>query len=554
MSFKVNGEIVRLTESVAERAATATTYEFDGQASVAFRLTELDQTDPAGRWQFIATGGQLLLQKAATANWGSATTLWSLDSGGAFVSAVAATPALVAKNTNDAASVAVASFEGDRATMADDDEAYISLKMSDDAGTQTEVARLRWQANDVTDTTEDGYFGLSVLQGGTLRAMLNVFSSAAGVLNFVVNPSNLDVDIQMSADTNANAFTIDGGLNGGVGVASFGGAAVADRQLRVGHPAVSATANASYFTLYATQSGAVTVPAGTAPIVASLAATEPNITATGTVTDAVTFYLADAPTEGTRNWYIAVGGAPPTVFGISGAGALYLGDNANANITVGATLNQGGNDDGILAFKSSDVTHTFTGLIEADSYADFRKATAAEGGLVLRGLSSGTVGLSLIGDATTADATRTTAGVAPILLSSALPAAGVEATVGANQNLLAVRDLTTTRFILDSDGDSHQDVGTAWTNFDTHDDVSLLTSLAAAVSRPGNEIADQFREFVGYNAAELERVGIISGTEPGHTFVNMSRLSMLLVGAVRQMGLKVKVLEDRIAALPEARA
>jgi hypothetical protein len=99
---------------------------------------------------------------------------------------------------------------------------------------------------------------------------------------------------------------------------------------------------------------------------------------------------------------------------------------------------------------------------------------------------------------------------------------------------MAVRNNTTTRFILDSDGDSHQDVGTAWTNFDDYDDAGLLTDLSLAVSRPGDPIREGFGEFLKYNRAALERAKLVTFNDDGHHFVNMSKLAMLLTGAVRQ--------------------
>ena len=52
--------------------------------------------------------------------------------------------ALGVTRTEDAASVEVAYFEGDRATPADADLAYISLRLSDSAGNQDEQARIGW--------------------------------------------------------------------------------------------------------------------------------------------------------------------------------------------------------------------------------------------------------------------------------------------------------------------------------------------------------------------------------------------------------------------------
>ena len=40
------------------------------------RIDETDQTDPAGRFRFIASGNYFSCQKAATAAWGTATTIW----------------------------------------------------------------------------------------------------------------------------------------------------------------------------------------------------------------------------------------------------------------------------------------------------------------------------------------------------------------------------------------------------------------------------------------------------------------------------------------------
>jgi hypothetical protein len=72
-------------------------------------------------------------------------------------------------NSSDSASVQVARFEGDRATMADDDEAYISLMLSNDGGTQTEFARLTWVATDVNAaTSEDGALDFGVMTAGTM--------------------------------------------------------------------------------------------------------------------------------------------------------------------------------------------------------------------------------------------------------------------------------------------------------------------------------------------------------------------------------------------------
>lgn len=79
------------------------------------------------------------------------------------------------KNTTDSSSVQVAIFEGDRATMADNDEAYITLRLSNDGGTQTEVARITWAVPDVNvGTSVDGRLDFSVMTAGSLAKELQL--------------------------------------------------------------------------------------------------------------------------------------------------------------------------------------------------------------------------------------------------------------------------------------------------------------------------------------------------------------------------------------------
>lgn len=86
---------------------------------------------------------------------------------------------LSATNSTDNASVQVALLQGDRATMADNDEAYITMRLSDDGGTQTEVARLTWVATDVNaGTSVDGRIDFAVMTGGSLADELQLDGAA----------------------------------------------------------------------------------------------------------------------------------------------------------------------------------------------------------------------------------------------------------------------------------------------------------------------------------------------------------------------------------------
>jgi hypothetical protein len=63
------------------------------------------------------------------------------------------------------------------------------------------------------------------------------------------------------------------------------------------------------------------------------------------------------------------------------AGQVMINETLNANMTIGLTINQGANDNEILAFKSSDIGHGHTSWTETDTYASFLKRQSGAGGL-----------------------------------------------------------------------------------------------------------------------------------------------------------------------------
>lgn len=97
----------------------------------------------------------------------------------------AATHAVVAKNTADAAAVAALRIEGDRATPANNDEVYESYYLSDDAGNQDEIVRITAKAVDVTSGSEDGRIVFSIAQSGVITEKLWLHNT--GVLGPVTN-------------------------------------------------------------------------------------------------------------------------------------------------------------------------------------------------------------------------------------------------------------------------------------------------------------------------------------------------------------------------------
>lgn len=277
-----------------------------------------------------------------------------------------------------------------------------------------------------------------------------------------------------------------------------------------------------------------------------LVGSEWSVTGAGTIATAYTLFVG-APTVGTANWSLYVNDGNSRLGGTDSK--VFIGDTENASMTAGLTINQGANSGEIVALKSSSVAHGITDAAETDTFASLNKYNVGEGGLSVRGYAEGEVAIELVATHTTDDTGKTTAANAGVEINVQKKSGTSVTPVGANGNLLAVKNSTTTRFILDGDGDSHQDVGTAWTNFDDHNDAELLTALSVHVSRENDPIKRELGDFITTNRERLEALRLVTFNDDGHHFVNMSRLTMLLVGAVRQVSDRLSRFEKVLLTL-----
>jgi hypothetical protein len=148
-------------------------------------------------------------------------------------------------------------------------------------------------------------------------------------------------------------------------------------------------------------------------------------------------------------------------------GLLFLGNEAvNIKMTVGLTINQGANDDEIMAFKSSDVDHGMTDSIETDTWGMIAKVNAGSGGMRFIGIvDSGDPGrpaIEIRGLAEgNADTTKSIIGRA-IFESYCTQSSGTGyGNVVANGNIVAFRSryagASQTRWILDTHGKTWQE-------------------------------------------------------------------------------------------------
>lgn len=229
------------------------------------------------------------------------------------------------------------------------------------------------------------------------------------------------------------------------------------------------------------------------------------------------------------------------------AGTTYIGDTANAKATLGLTINQGAADDEILALKSSDVAHGMTDVTETDTFGYIKKAFAAGGGIDIVGLSENNYGgVVLRGYETSDNTTKSTSGLGHIVMDGAIKSSTAVGACGADANLVVIRNNTTTRFIFDAEGSAHADV--EWTTFDDYDDVALVTDLERAMLAQRDPVKAGFVDFLQYNHDALEAAGIVrfDRENPGHAMVNTTKLSMALVGAIRQTNARMDALEARM--------
>lgn len=229
-------------------------------------------------------------------------------------------------------------------------------------------------------------------------------------------------------------------------------------------------------------------------------------------------------------------------------GAVYINDDANAGMTIGLTLNQGGNDDEIVAFKSSDVAHGMTNTAETDTFGFAAKSSATDGGLLWAGLTDAGDGpaLRLAGyNGASLSTAKGTGARGAIALDAALKSGSSLTAVNSNGNLVVVRDNFTTRAIIDAEGELHLDATLTENAWDDHDDVALLNGLRSMVLPRTHTAQQHLAQFVEYAKPILAETGVATFNEDS-TFIAMKGALWLTIDAVRQV---YERLDGRLKAL-----
>jgi len=230
--------------------------------------------------------------------------------------------------------------------------------------------------------------------------------------------------------------------------------------------------------------------------------------------------------------------------------AVYIGDTSNAGVTQGLTINQGANDDQIIAFKSSDVAHGVTNWVETDTYCYMTKASSTGGGMGLTAFTESTIGMqfiSIIG-ASQENTTKTTSAVAQIQMDARMNngAAGAS-TLGADANLFLIDHDGSAKFIVDEDGDIFYDGSAA--AYDSYDDAQLVRAFDSTMS-PKAIIQSKWDEFVTYKEKDLVEanlMGEVSEAEKAEgvrPLVSLTGMSRLHNGAIWQQYTEMQKMKE----------
>lgn len=82
MPILINLQAVQLEQDSEREPRSAVIFDLQGAGTAEYRLTELDQADPVGRYRLQVTGGALEIHRATAANWADYEVMVTVDADG----------------------------------------------------------------------------------------------------------------------------------------------------------------------------------------------------------------------------------------------------------------------------------------------------------------------------------------------------------------------------------------------------------------------------------------------------------------------------------------
>jgi len=412
----------------------------------------------------------------------------------------------------------------------DDTTGAINFIGRNDNSQDVTYASIRSFAVDVSDGSEDGLIAISIPVNGTSKDFVKM-----GINETVFNEDSADLNFRVESNGNANMLFVDGG-NDKVGIGNAAPAntldisdtAATDKTLRLGQS--SGTANASA-TIKIASGGT-----GNAMLRFDYESNEDRARIGVTTSGQALQFFTAGDNERMR---ILAGGQ------ISTGGE----DNPDPG-SGGLCLQQGAIDSSIMTFKSSDVAHGITNTAETDTYGFFQKVNGASGGLKMFGFSEGESALQIDADYTTDNTTKGTGATCPLQFNIRKKDGTGTGSPGADANMFSVTNNGQTKFIVDEDGDIHNDGSV--TAYDNYEDAQLVRAFD--LSHGKGVIDSKFDKFISYNheaLADMKLVGREEDGTPNH-FVNVTGMQRLHNGAIWQQYEKTEKLANAVYELAKA--
>lgn len=231
-------------------------------------------------------------------------------------------------------------------------------------------------------------------------------------------------------------------------------------------------------------------------------------------------------------------------------------NRVNNNMTDGLTIRVGdiGSAPTGEYFNIRDGSAGLHILAGIDNNTFFRMTniTAGDRGALLHGIGTANAfGVELRGTGTVVNGITGGTATAPVQINCSVRNGTVQDTISGANNIMVIRNADTTRYIFRANGDAAADIN--WTVFDDWDDVGLLHALQINI-QPENGLAEaitnKFGAFAERHREVLEQAGIVTfhKDRPGG-FVSITRLPMLLTGAILQSAEEIRLLKQRLDAL-----
>jgi len=379
----------------------------------------------------------------------------------------------------------------------------------------------------VTNGSEEGKFWIETMVAGTARQRMSIAGAET-----IFNEDSVDLDFRVESNGNANMLFVNGGSNlVGIGADPDLGAGL---HIKIADSGATATAHGDELVIEDGTSGA---NVGISILCNANGEGRINF---GDSDDndigMIRYDHADNKMHFVQNnasQFTISGSTSVTTLAIVDDEIASGGETAPDVGTGGLCLNQGGSDNKILTFKSTgDVAHGITTNSETDTYAEFKKNHATSGGLKMLGYSSGESALQLDAQYTTGNSTKGTGATCPLQLNIRKKSGTGTGSPASNENMFSVTNNGQTKFIVDAEGDIHNDGSV--TAYDNYEDAQLVRAFD--LSHGKGVIDSKFDKFISYNheaLADMKLVGREEDGTPNH-FINVTGMQRLHNGAIWQ--------------------